>query len=692
MYKCFQVRLEKYFFILLILNLSIKIRSQEFIPYSFPEKIPINYIFPCNEEYKLISSQKGLKIKKSVLKRFAETVSYGKQELFTNGLVYFNWMGTEDYLRKVVNLILPDSLKKRKEIKIYLSTQTSYNAYALHDGSILLNIGLLADVENEAALAFILGHELTHFVNNDVFNSFVRESKIYSRKNKNNNLELSISNAQYNRMEEKRADMQSLVFAEKGGYDLYYSISVFNLFNEEIEKKERKKIKIDFQNELNQMSKSKSLEFLLSSHPELSDRINYIDTYLKSKERTNQKAQYIIKDENSFKKLQQLARYETIHGLFLANNYRQLLEKAFTYHLYEPEDKVFLYYLLESIRRLVFINNDLKKVGFLVENDNNNSFEEGKGILHDLSFLITNPDKLNKIKAKELTNKSNLPFETYDEAFEYFKIKAMTLGINESRLTTALYYHDVPKMKDSLLSIYLKDPSGKQKVYAASMLGGNIFADLKTNSKKVVLAEDIIFVEELYSGIHHQVIKSGNKSTGYVNNLKVNLNSDVKTVIPISFLKRNNFDKLLKYQRFINLTRFIKPAEARNVKEYYASKISNKTDLFLLSPEAWQFIKTENLNSIEYLEFLAFDDKSSIAGNIGSAIFTAFISVIVFPPMIFYYLLDGSNRYYFKGNYFCYNLDKNKPFTYNKTSSRKFTKKRMNKFFKKSVKFKDESH
>ena len=62
-------------------------------------------------------------------------------------------------------------------VRIYDSTEL--NAFALPNGSIYFNIGLLARIENEAQLATILAHEAAHFIEKHSFRQRV-SSKNYA--------------------------------------------------------------------------------------------------------------------------------------------------------------------------------------------------------------------------------------------------------------------------------------------------------------------------------------------------------------------------------------------------------------------------------------------------------------------------------------------------------------------------------
>ena len=68
-----------------------------------------------------------------------------------------------DYINKVADNILKDDPEFRKELQFYILKTNTPNAIATANGMIFVTTGLLARIENEAQLAFILCHEIQHY-------------------------------------------------------------------------------------------------------------------------------------------------------------------------------------------------------------------------------------------------------------------------------------------------------------------------------------------------------------------------------------------------------------------------------------------------------------------------------------------------------------------------------------------------
>jgi len=92
------------------------------------------------------------------------------QTIERSGQLYGNARATA-YLQEVMDRLYPE-FKGKIHVRLYDSTQL--NAFALPNGSIYFNIGLLARIENEAQLAAVLSHEAAHFIEKHSFKQRVR--------------------------------------------------------------------------------------------------------------------------------------------------------------------------------------------------------------------------------------------------------------------------------------------------------------------------------------------------------------------------------------------------------------------------------------------------------------------------------------------------------------------------------------
>lgn len=72
------------------------------------------------------------------------------------------------YLNTIADNLLKNAPEVRSKIHIYIVKYPTVNASMTSNGLLFVNLGLLAQVSNESELAFVLAHEISHYVENHV--------------------------------------------------------------------------------------------------------------------------------------------------------------------------------------------------------------------------------------------------------------------------------------------------------------------------------------------------------------------------------------------------------------------------------------------------------------------------------------------------------------------------------------------
>lgn len=102
------------------------------------------------------------------LKRAANTPKSAKEyspllvSMLQQGRILY---GTEmnQYLDNIKEKLLVNHPQLQQEVHVYVLQSNIVNAYSLPNGTILVTTGMLAQVTNEAELAFVLAHEIAHY-------------------------------------------------------------------------------------------------------------------------------------------------------------------------------------------------------------------------------------------------------------------------------------------------------------------------------------------------------------------------------------------------------------------------------------------------------------------------------------------------------------------------------------------------
>ena len=367
------------------------------IPSEFLEKTSVK-IYSDNKK----NDSKNSDISKRQLKTFNAINNYYVDYLLKGGKIVFG-TSMNDYVDRVGNNVIDnfDGIE-RNEIKFYIVKSPYVNAFTTENGFVFINIGLIAQLENEAQLAYIISHELVHYKYHHSINTYSEKNKIkYSSSTITRNTN-EAHMVEYSHEQEFMADSLGFIEAFSNmDYDFDQVINLFdvllysNLPFDEIE------FDKDFFNDANyKVSKKYILQDVdLISNPEDYDdshsthpnvkkrRTNMID--LVTNYDSNGKKIFIIsKDE--FKKLQKEARFE-MSNLFISNlEYGKALYNSYLLLQEFPDNK----YLKKTLTYSIYALAKMKMKGNV--NDVLASYKKVEGQSQRVNFFF------KKIKTKNL--------------------------------------------------------------------------------------------------------------------------------------------------------------------------------------------------------------------------------------------------------------------------------------------------
>jgi len=151
-----------------------------------------------------------------------------------SGQLYNNKQATA-YLQSVMDRLYPEFKGK---IHVYIYDSTQLNAFALPNGSIYFNIGMLARIENEAQLAAVMSHEAAHFIEKHSFRQRVRSKNAASFAVSGipfASLAAVSSISGFSRDLEREADTLGYARLVQSGYNPHESHKVFQHLADEVE-------------------------------------------------------------------------------------------------------------------------------------------------------------------------------------------------------------------------------------------------------------------------------------------------------------------------------------------------------------------------------------------------------------------------------------------------------------------------
>lgn len=189
-----------------------------------------------------------------------------------SGLLYVDEV-LEGYLNGVAGKLAPPEASGRVAFRVRVVKNPHLNAFALPNGAVFVHAGLLARMENEAQLATLLAHEMTHATHRHAV------KKYRDVKNKSawlagtvaiagdvgtllGGLGTMASVTGYSRELETEADIEGLKLVVAAGYDPWEAPKLFEHMKKEIEEEKIKE------------------PFFFGSHPRLKERIENFESLL----------------------------------------------------------------------------------------------------------------------------------------------------------------------------------------------------------------------------------------------------------------------------------------------------------------------------------------------------------------------------------------------------------------------------
>jgi hypothetical protein len=133
------------------------------------------------------------------------------------------------YLNKLTDLILENNPKLRKQLHIFTLKSQVVNAYSYDKGYIFIDIGLIAQVETEAQLAYIICHEISHYTKQHHINSYIKNAEIDSKTYGYTREDRVVEKCQYSKENESEADLEGFVLFERTGYNLKQAEKAFDM-------------------------------------------------------------------------------------------------------------------------------------------------------------------------------------------------------------------------------------------------------------------------------------------------------------------------------------------------------------------------------------------------------------------------------------------------------------------------------
>jgi len=549
---------------------------------TLPERFQLNTFRLREHIYKGIPAELKTGLNERTCYRFADNAAIGLISTFSRGEIYADWPELEAYLNEVLQKVMPPELEKDSVIHAYLVKDGHFNAAMTPFGIMYVNVGLLVELPSEASLASVFTHELAHYYLRHSLKRFIKEeNKDFERVFfKNNRSKFSVHN-------EFQADSLGMVWMKRSPYGA-------------------KGVRGDMKAML-RLAKKQLLgmedtwELTETTHPVPERRMAQMDSIIQKK--GDDGGVDFLVSQQKFMSFREGAKSEILRCHLFNLDYDECIEKAFRFHIQDPNNAEYVYYLLEGIRRKCYFNSDFWKKKFIVDNYFTEIIKPNRRYKEKIetnvfaqiptNILGMSEEEVSQMQARFYWE-GEVKFETYEQAFDFFCQVGALFEEPECILSNALSVNNNLELRNSLLKKYLSHKKIQNRAFASALLDGSILNSLP-NKKLTILCDWYTTVrqglEEIY--VRNEKISSEN----HYSNIMLPILQEYPERI---FL---DWGTLQRYQ--------IREYELlRELKEIALKRLINKGEkptIYSLDPRYWELMFQHGVNEIEFIDFSYYD-------------------------------------------------------------------------------------
>lgn len=334
-----------------------------YIPIKTLGEVPAEFLEdPVKHAKKMAALEKELNRKQA--REFYESTYTAVSKKFKSGNIYYNDPLT-GLVREIASKLNYPSPEIKNSIKIYVSRSVYPNARVFPDGSIFLNAGLIALLENEDQLAYIIAHEISHFELKHALKRYKHFDKLEDRDS--DGQRRLFRWLRHTRENEFEADARAIHYLVNSPYDINAGIralkllhkletgfeenefDLYSYFNNEhftIDTGWLSKNSIEIRTNEIKSAVSKSffsdeMEDLGRTHPYLDKRILAVNTILQSIQKENRNIQNLKNITSTYKPFREMSLFEIVENSFFNANYSYSIYLSIKL-LKEYPDNIFL--------------------------------------------------------------------------------------------------------------------------------------------------------------------------------------------------------------------------------------------------------------------------------------------------------------------------------------------------------------
>jgi beta-barrel assembly-enhancing protease len=269
---------------------------------------------------------------------FSENTVYGIDEILHSGLVLYG-DSLSNYTREVAAKLLGNQPDLFAKLQFYTLKVNESNAFSTDQGIVFCTVGLLAQIENEAQLAYILAHEISHYTKKHVLESYVFSSS--GQTNRTDYAGQINDMGKFSKSAEFEADTLAIEMFNGAGYDKNEIANTFNVLLyaylpfEELKLEQTYYNKgfcyippSQFPNEYRPITAAEDKSDLNSTHPNMKSRKQLAASQLS--DYTDWGSELNSLGDDYFYKIQRIARFESVRNNLFESEFGKALYSLYT--------------------------------------------------------------------------------------------------------------------------------------------------------------------------------------------------------------------------------------------------------------------------------------------------------------------------------------------------------------------------
>ncbi len=201
-------------------NLAAQIDFNNFQSLLAKGKIHNDFSSTVDEKYQEVLTRLGHLYKTADQRQYLMSSTEAIDEILHSGLVVYG-DDISTYINELADKLLKDEPRLRSELRFYTLKSNVPNALSTNQGIIFFTTGLVAEVMNEAQLAYILAHEISHYKKHHGL-----ESYNWRRQNHDESI---VNLSSFSKENELEADKMAVEMYRNAGYEPNEIVGVFDV-------------------------------------------------------------------------------------------------------------------------------------------------------------------------------------------------------------------------------------------------------------------------------------------------------------------------------------------------------------------------------------------------------------------------------------------------------------------------------